>query len=125
MPGTAVWSELVNGPSSKLRSSSLREDGRPDLVDRMLHVAEFERDGAGVTSNLSRLNARKSSSNRKSRGGAQTSIYVSPHELGIAADHPDKYHLYRIFEFDEATAVGKVFIEGRADLSPILFVGCR
>jgi hypothetical protein len=40
---------------------------------------------------------------------------VTSHEVRFAVDHADKYYLYRIFDFEETSASGKMFVQ-RGDL---------
>ena len=39
-----------------------------------------------------------------------SAFYLSSNEARFAADHPDRYYLYRVFEFDQTTSSGKVFV---------------
>lgn len=98
---------------------SLLKLGRPDLADRLLHVARVEGDGAGYDiKSFTPEGEEKFIEVKTTRSGAQTPFYVSLHEVRFAADHAERYYLYRVFEFDEATAGGKMFLL-RGDLSQL------
>ena len=47
---------------------------------------------------------------KTTRGNEQTPFYVSSAEARFAAEHARRYHLYRVFEFDQNTSSGKFFI---------------
>jgi hypothetical protein len=86
--------------------------GRKDLADRLIHVAKIEGDGAGYDIKSFTSNGEEKFIEVKTTtGSAQTAFYVSSHEARFAGDHADRYYLYRVFDFDEANASGKVFIQ--------------
>jgi Domain of unknown function (DUF3883) len=96
---------------------ALLQSGRPDLADRLLHVAKVEGDGAGYDIRSFTIEGEEKFVEVKAtRSGAETPFYVSFHEVRFAADHAERYYLYRVFEFDDTTGSGKVFIQ-RGDLN--------
>jgi hypothetical protein len=38
-------------------------------------------------------------------------FYASASEVRFATEHADRYYLYRVFEFDQKTCSGKVFVQ--------------
>jgi hypothetical protein len=91
--------------------------GRQDLADRLLHVAKVEGDGAGYDIRSFTVGGEEKFIEVKTtKGSAQTDFYVSMNEVQFAADHADRYYLYRVFEFNQAIRSGKVFIQ-RGELS--------
>jgi len=91
---------------------SLISAGRQDLADRLVHIAKVEGDGAGYDiRSFTAEGEEKFIEVKTTKAGASTPFYVSLHEVQFAADHTDKYYLYRIFDFDETNVSGKVFIQ--------------
>lgn len=100
----------------EIERAFLISSGRSDLVDRLIHVAKIEGDGAGYDiRSVTPEGEEKFIEVKTTRGGPQTGFYVSAHEVRFASEHADKYYLYRVFEFDEKTVSGKVFVQ-RGDL---------
>src|SRR6516165_2283374 len=92
--------------------ASLISAGRQDLADRLVHVAKVEGDGAGYDiRSFTPEGEEKFIEVKTTKAGASTPFYVSLHEVQFAADHTDKYYLYRVFDFDETNVSGKMFIQ--------------
>ena len=92
--------------------TSLISAGRQDLADRLVHIAKVEGDGAGYDiRSFTPEGEEKFIEVKTTKAGASTPFYVSLHEVQFAADHTDKYYLYRVFDFDETNVSGKVFIQ--------------
>jgi len=95
---------------------SLLACGRPDLADRLIHVAKIEGDGAGYDiKSFTPEGQEKFIEVKTTKGGPQTGFYVSSHEVRFASEHADRYYLYRVFDFDERHATGRMFVQ-RGDL---------
>jgi hypothetical protein len=96
---------------------SLIAAGRPDLADRILHVAKVEGDGAGYDiRSFTSEGEDKFIEVKTTRGGPQTAFYISANEVRFGADHAGKFYLYRVFDFDETAECGQVFVQ-RGDLN--------
>jgi len=107
--------------------TSLIAIGRPDLADRVLHVASVEGDAAGYDiKSFTSEGEGKFIEVKTTKGSPQTAFYLSANEVRFAADHADRYYLFRVFDFDEANACGKVFVQrgdlgGYFSLKPVQF----
>ena len=89
---------------------------RADLARLVLHVAKLEGDGAGYDIKSYTVEGEEKFIEVKTtRGDKSTAFYLSSNEARFAADHADSYYLYRVFEFDQTTSSGKVFVH-RGDL---------
>jgi hypothetical protein len=85
--------------------------GRSDLAELIFHVAKVEGDGAGYDIKSYTPDGREKVIEVKTTcGDKATAFYLSSNEIRFAADHPDSYYLYRVFEFDQTTSSGKVFV---------------
>jgi hypothetical protein len=77
----------------------------------VVHVAKVEGDGAGYDIKSYALGGEhKFIEVKTTRGGEQTPFYISSTEARFAVEHARCYYLYRVFEFDEDTSSGKLFI---------------
>lgn len=91
--------------------TALIAGGRADLAELVLHVAKIEGDGAGYDIKSYTLEGEEKFIEVKTtRGDKATAFYFSSNESRFAAEHANRYYLYRIFEFDQATSSGKVFV---------------
>lgn len=96
---------------------SLRDAGRHDLADKVVHVSKVEGDGAGHDVRSYDLEGSpKFIEIKTTKGPATTPFFISPNELVFSIQHPENYFLYRVYEFDVEARVGKVFAL-RGDLS--------
>ena len=94
----------------------LRDLGRADLSEKIVHVAKVEGDGAGYDiRSYTEGGDVKFIEVKTTRAGEQTPFYMSLNETRFAAEHADCYYIYRVFEFDKDTSSGKFFI-GKGDL---------
>jgi hypothetical protein len=85
--------------------------GRADLAKLVLHVAKLEGDGAGYDiKSYTPEGKEKFIEVKTTRGDKGTAFYLSSNEARFGADHADSYYLYRVFEFDQITSSGKVFL---------------
>jgi len=85
--------------------------GRADLAEKIVHVAKIEGDGAGYDIKSYTVEGEEKFIEVKTtRGDRSTAVFFSSNEARFAADHVEDYYLYRVFEFDEATLSGKVFV---------------
>ena len=90
---------------------NLRAAGKPDLADKIVHVAEIEGDGAGYDiRSYTEDGDVKFIEVKTTHAGEQTPFYMSLKEKRFAADNLDSYYIYRVFKFDKDTSSGKFFI---------------
>jgi hypothetical protein len=90
---------------------SLIDAGRQDLAGRIVHVAKIEGDGAGHdVRSFTNDGHQKFIEVKTTRGNDKTALYVSASEARFSVDKRDSYYLYRVFNFDERTGGGKVFV---------------
>jgi hypothetical protein len=98
--------------------SALIAGRRADLAELVLHVAKVEGDGAGYDIKSYTVEGdEKFIEVKTTRGDKSAAFYLSSNEVRFAADHADSYYLCRVFEFDQATSSGKVFVH-RGALPP-------
>lgn len=43
-------------------------------------------------------------------GGKSLGFYISPNEVSISSQYPNKYYIYRIFDYNQETNTGKYFV---------------
>src|SRR5262245_52465315 len=85
--------------------------GRQDLADRVRHVAVLEGDGAGYdVASFAPDGTPRYIEVKTTTGSAETPFYITSIEVAFAAQHAAQYALYRVFEFDEASESGKVYV---------------
>jgi hypothetical protein len=106
---------------------SLIAAGRPDLAERIVHVAKVEGDGAGYDiKSYTSDGEEKFIEVKTTRGGESSGFYLSAAEIRFSDEHAHRYYLYRVFSFDVATSSGKLFIHKGAistafSLEPVQF----
>lgn len=89
----------------------MRARGNPRGSHSRIHVAKIEGDGAGYDIKSYTLDGKEKFIEVKTtREDNEAAFYLSANEARFAADHPDRYSLYRIFEFDARTKSGKLFV---------------
>jgi hypothetical protein len=91
--------------------ASLRQHQRPDLVDKIRHVSQVEGDGAGYDIlSYTPEGAVKYIKVKTTTGGYDSAFYMTSHEVAFAAQHSSHYYLYRVYEFDQASNTGKLYV---------------
>ncbi len=102
----------------------LTQQGRPDLAQRIRHVAKLEGDGAGYdVLSFNKDGSVKYIEVKTTRGPAETAFFMSAHELAFAQQHAERYYLYRIYGYNAEAHLGRCYIiiglpEGRFDMTP-------
>jgi hypothetical protein len=90
---------------------ALKEAGRFDLAEKVIHISVVEGDGAGHDIKSFDLDGNpKYIEIKTTKGSASTPFFITPNELEYSKQHPERYHLYRLYEFDPHTKVGKVIV---------------
>jgi len=91
--------------------ASLRASGRQDLAARVRHTSVLEGDGAGYDiKSFTEDGSYKYIEVKTTRGPAATPFYMTANELAFAAEHADRYSLYRLFEVDVEQQNGSFYI---------------
>ena len=89
---------------------ALREAGRPDLADRVRHVAALEGDGAGYdVLSFTTEEEKKHIEVKTTRGPAATPFHATANEAAFSDSHPGTYHLYRVYDYDRDRNSGRFF----------------
>jgi hypothetical protein len=93
--------------------------GRRDLAERVLHVSKLEGDGAGYDiKSYTPDGEEKFIEVKTTRGDEQTAFYLSRNEVQFSITQSGRYYLYRVFEFNQETGAGKVFVH-RGELTDV------
>jgi len=86
--------------------------GRPELAERIVHVARLEGDGAGYDiKSYMPTGEEKFIEVKTTRGDERSEFYLSAAEIRFSNEHSDRYYLYRIFDFDLKNSSGKYYIQ--------------
>jgi hypothetical protein len=97
--------------------ATLRLAGRPDLAEKVRHVATEEGDGAGYDVASYWPDGRKRHIEVKTTRGAATSdFFLSPNELAFSHANPGTFELRRLYAFDEKAGTCS-FFSLRGDLA--------
>jgi hypothetical protein len=105
----------------------LRRQGRPDLAQRVRHVAELEGDGAGYDIlSFTENGTVKYIEVKTTRGSAETAFFLSANELAFARQHTAHYCLFRIYRYSLETRSGRCYViegdpESRCDVTPTAY----
>ena len=91
--------------------------GHPELTDKVRHVSKLQGDSAGYDIESITLDGQiKFIEVKATRGGDQTPFYMSSNEMEFSRAHRQEYYLYRIYDLEEASHYGELFIV-RGDVS--------
>jgi len=89
---------------------TLRRKGRPDLAQRVRHVAA-KGDGAGYDMlSFSEDGTVKYIEVKTTRGSVETAFFLSANELAFARQHSAHYSLYKLYDYQSQTHSGKGYI---------------
>lgn len=95
----------------ELEKSFLRENGRPDLAEMIIHTSEVEGDGAGYDIQSFTISGEvKYIEVKTTSGGEGTPFIVTLNEVAFSKINEDKYYLYRVYEFNLTLNQGKYFV---------------
>jgi hypothetical protein len=88
----------------------LKEAGRSDLAEKVIHVSVVEGDGAGYDirsfgdgGEVRHLEV------KTTRSGATSGFFVSPNEAAFSEAHPSTFVLVRVFGYDAKTKSGTCY----------------
>jgi hypothetical protein len=107
----------------------LRRNGRADLAELVRHVAVVEGDGAGYDVASAELDGSATFIEVKTtRGGPETSFFVTANEVEFSRRHGASYRLYRLYDFSPESGAGSYYVKRGAladdpslQLEPIQF----
>jgi hypothetical protein len=108
----------------------LLERGRPDLAERVRHVALID-DGVGYDVESFTLEGEtKYIEVKTTRGPAETSFFMSANEAEFSRTHRDNYYLYRVYAYDEEHNFGSFYavagsVERAFNLTPTQYRAVR
>lgn len=95
----------------------LRESGKGDLAEKIVHIPEKEGDGVGYDIRSFKSNGEaKYIEVKTTSGGINTPFMITANELAFSKANLDKFYLYRVFEFDHISKIGRFYIN-KGDLS--------
>lgn len=89
----------------------LSRKGRNDLAEKVRHISEEE--GAGTGYDILSFNidgTLKYIEVKTTKGGQKTQFILSENEIAFMEENPESCSLYRLYNFDENTKTGKLFI---------------
>ena len=90
---------------------NLRSTGRQDLADQVVHVARVEGDAAGYDVRSYSLEGEvRHIEVKTTRGPGSRAFFVSANEIEFSKQHPDTYHLYRLYDFDADRASARYYV---------------
>lgn len=102
--------------------SKLIRAGKPELVERVLHVSEVEGDGAGYDIRSFNLDGSVAYIEVKTTtGGIDDGFFMSANELAFAEAHPNTYKLARVFNYNSTTNSGNQYVLGGGALLECVF----
>lgn len=91
--------------------ATLKNAGRDDLAQKVVHVSISVGDGAGYDVQSFFPDGRQHYIEVKTtQGKAGTPFFISPNEIAFSENHMGTYSLIRVFEFDPDANSGKAFV---------------
>ena len=101
----------------KIERDKLVSAGRDDLVEKVVHVSVDEGDVAGYDIRSFDRNGEEIFIEVKTTTeGIETPFFVSANQLNVSIRYPEKYILYRVFDYDVSKHSGSVYeAKGRLD----------
>lgn len=89
----------------------LIEKGRPDLVKKIKHASKEEGDGLGYDILSFHPDGKKKYIEVKTtKGTFDTTFFITKNELEWSIRHPDKYYLYRLYQFKNSKSLAELKI---------------
>jgi Domain of unknown function (DUF3883) len=91
-------------------AETLTRAGRPDLAERIVHVAVIEGDSAGYdVKSFEADGSPRFIEVKTTRGPALTAFFVSPNQVEFSSKHSDTYVLIRVFDYSDRTDSGRYY----------------
>jgi Domain of unknown function (DUF3883)/Domain of unknown function (DUF3427) len=90
---------------------SLRNAGRNDLADKVVHVSVVEGDGAGHDIKSYTPDGQiKFIEVKSTKGNASAAFFISPNEVEFSRKNAKNFYLYRLYDLDSNTRSAKVYV---------------
>jgi hypothetical protein len=108
----------------KYERQRLTEAGRPDLAEKVERISETRGDGAGYdVLSFEEDGTERYIEVKTTNSGKNYPFYISANELDFSADFPEKYYLYRVFNFKKSPKLFmlKGSLKGRYELTPTVY----
>jgi len=105
----------------------LRNAGLPELAARVRHVADLKGDGAGYDiESFTPQGVKKCIEVKTTTGAKESEFFITANELEFSKQHPENFHHYRIYNYDETKGGGEFFsvqgsLETRFNLVAVQF----
>jgi len=85
--------------------------GRSDLAEKIVHVSEREGDAVGYDiRSCSADGSPKYIEVKTTRGNVETDFFMSVNQVEFSRQNPERYFLYRLYQFDSGANSAKFFI---------------
>jgi len=95
----------------KKEIESLRNAGRDDLADKVVHVSVVEGDGAGHDIKSFTTDGKvKFIEVKSTKGNATAAFFISPNEVEFSRKNANNFYLYRLYDLDSATRSAKIYV---------------
>jgi len=90
---------------------SLRNAGRNDLADKVVHVSVIEGDGAGYDIKSFTVDGQiKFIEVKSTKGTASAAFFISPNEVEFSRKNAKNFYLYRLYDVDSTNRSAKVYV---------------
>jgi hypothetical protein len=90
---------------------TLRNAGRADLADKVVHVSVVEGDGAGHDIKSFTVDGQvKFIEVKSTKGTASAAFFISPNEVEFSRKNATSFYLYRLYDLDSTTRSAKVYV---------------
>ena len=109
----------------RFEQERLTDSGLPDLADAVEHVSETRGDGLGYdVRSFNDDGTERLIEVKTTRSGKSEPFFLSENERAFAELNPESFWIYRVFNFDNETAIGNLFtvrgdVESNFSLEPI------
>jgi len=91
--------------------NTLRNAGREDLAEKVVHVSVIEGDGAGHDIKSFTIDGQvKFIEVKSTKGSASAAFFISPNEVEFSRKNAKNFYLYRLFDLDSSTRSAKVYV---------------
>lgn len=90
---------------------ALRNAGRDDLADKVVHVSVVEGDGAGHDIKSFGADGEvKFIEVKSTKGTASAAFFISPNEVEFSRKNAKNFYLYRLYDLNSTTLTAKVYV---------------
>lgn len=91
--------------------NALRNAGRYDLAEKVVHVSVVEGDGAGHDIKSFTIDGQvKFIEVKSTKGTASAAFFISPNEVEFSRKNAKNFYLYRLYDLDSSTRTAKVYV---------------